>query len=67
MKIWKLALAVLLAAGAVAAYKYFPNPLEQPAEAQTQGPTKETEDLPAPVDSATPAAEQAPAGGAEST
>ena len=29
MKIWKLALAALLAAGVVLAYLYFPNPLEQ--------------------------------------
>ena len=28
MKIWRLALALLLAAGTVAAYVYFPNPME---------------------------------------
>ena len=33
MKIWRLALAALIAAGAVAAYVYFPNPMEQASRA----------------------------------
>lgn len=38
MKIWKLALAALLAAGTVAAYVYFPNPMEQASRSETAAP-----------------------------
>lgn len=57
MKIWKLALAVLLAAGAVAAYLNFPNPLEQPAEAQANEAPQAPETEPAPAEPAAPAGE----------
>lgn len=45
MKIWKLALAALLAAGVVLTYLHFPNPLEQ-AERQhaAEEAAKATED-----------------------
>jgi hypothetical protein len=49
MNIGKIVLAVLLAAGAVAAYWYFPNPLED-AAAETQGTT------PTDADAAKPSA-----------
>lgn len=38
MKIWKLALAVLLAAGTVVAYVYFPNPMEQASRSENAAP-----------------------------
>jgi hypothetical protein len=38
MNIVKIVLAVLLAAGTVAAYWYFPNPLEDAAETQGTAP-----------------------------
>jgi len=38
MKIWKLALAVLLAAGTVAAYVWFPNPVEQASRHEAPAP-----------------------------
>jgi len=38
MKIWRLALAVLLAAGTVAAYAYFPNPLELASQGKDARP-----------------------------
>jgi uncharacterized protein (UPF0333 family) len=38
MKIWRLALAALLAAGTVAAYVYFPNPMEQASRARAAAP-----------------------------
>lgn len=46
MKIGKIVLAVLLAAGTVAAYWYFPNPLEDAAE--TQGAAPKDADEPRP-------------------
>ena len=38
MKIWRLALALLLAAGAVAAYVHFPNPMERASRAAASPP-----------------------------
>lgn len=35
MKIWRLALAATLAVGTVAAYVYFPNPMEQASREAT--------------------------------
>ena len=55
MKIWRLALAVLLAAGTVAAYVYFPNPLELASQDEDARPAV---DLPV---------EKLPAGGGETT
>ena len=45
MKAGKLVLAILLAAGAVAAYWYFPNPLEQAEQTKDEAPA----DKPAPA------------------
>ena len=59
MKIWKLALAVLLAAGTVTAYVYFPNPIEQMSRRETAAPAG------GPPAAETPPDAQ-PAGGAES-
>ena len=53
MKIWKLTLAVVLAAGTVAAYVYFPNPLELASRDEAAGPAE------------SPPAETPPAGGGE--
>jgi hypothetical protein len=44
MRIWKLALAALLAAGVVLAYLYFPNPL---AQAERQHAAEEAAKAPA--------------------
>jgi len=58
MKIWRLALAVTLAAGTVAAYVYFPNPMEQASRNAAPGAEH--------PDSGTPAISEPVAGG-EST
>jgi hypothetical protein len=61
MKIWKLALAALLAAGVVLAYLYFPNPLEQAEREQAaEEAAKAAKDRP-------PAQTPAPGGAAEET
>jgi hypothetical protein len=52
MKAAKFMLAVLLAAGAVAAYWYFPNPLEQAEQSQAAPPAP----APAGTDAPKPAA-----------
>jgi len=60
MKIWKLALAALLAAGVVLAYLYFPNPLEQAEREQAaEEAAKAAKDQPAagPAATANPAEE----------
>lgn len=57
MKIWRLTLAAALAAGTVAAYVYFPNPVEQASRTTVAPPGAEhPESGPAP-------AEQPPGGG----
>jgi hypothetical protein len=53
MKIWKLALAALLAGGTVYAYLNFPNPMEQQVEALAAekarpAETAATAEIPAP-------------------
>ena len=60
MKIWKLALAALLAVGVVVTYLYFPNPLEQAereqaAEQAAKAPAESTAQPPAekPAEEAT--------------
>ena len=50
MKIWKLALAVLLAAGTVAAYVYFPNPIEQVSRRESAVPAGGTPSAETPPD-----------------
>jgi hypothetical protein len=56
MKIWRLTLAAALAAGTVAAYVYFPNPVEQASRTTVAPGAEHPESGPAP-------AEQPPGGG----